>query len=85
MMRLAQSIGRQKAHDVVHHACAEVLDKGVPLIQALRQAPAVRNALSERDIQALLDPEAYTGLSAAFVDKVLARGPRTRRQRRRSP
>ena len=84
MMRLAQSIGRQKAHDVVHHACAEVLDNGVPLIEALRKAPAVRKALTERQIRALLDPEAYTGLSTAFVDKVLAAGKNARRRRRSS-
>ena len=85
MMRLAESIGRQKAHDVVHRACAEVLDKGMPLIEALRKAPALKKALTEKEIRALLDPEAYTGLAAAFVDKVLAVGKRARRRRRRSP
>ncbi len=81
MMRLAQSIGRQKAHDVVHHACAEVLDKGVPLIEELLKSPAVKKAMSERQIRALLDPEAYTGLSVEFVDKVLGAGKRRRRAR----
>ena len=56
----------------------------MPLIEALRKAPAVRKALTERQIQALLDPEAYTGLSTAFVDKVLAAGKTARRRRRSS-
>ena len=84
MMRLAEAIGRQKAHDAVHAACAEALDKDVPLVQALRKAPAVNKVLSEREIRGLLDPEAYTGLAAAFVDKVLAGGKPARRRRRRS-
>lgn len=55
MMKLAETLGRQKAHDIVHTACARVLDGGG----------------SFRD--ALLDtPEAYIGLAATFVDRVLA-------------
>ena len=55
MMKLAETLGRQKAHDIVHTACARVLDGGGSFRDALLDAP-----------------EAYIGLAAAFVDRVLA-------------
>ena len=71
MMKLAETLGRQKAHDIVHTACAWVLDGGGSFRDALLDAPEIDDRF-DAALDALLAPEAYTGLAAAFVDRVLA-------------
>ena len=39
--------------------------------EALVAAPEITGKLSEGEIDAILDPTAYTGLCAQFVDRVL--------------
>ena len=72
MMKLAETLGRQKAHDIVHTACARVLDGGGSFRDALLDAPEIGDRFDSAALDALLAPEAYTGLAAAFVDGVLA-------------
>jgi 3-carboxy-cis,cis-muconate cycloisomerase len=72
MMRLASSLGRQRAHDVVYDACMAVSDGGRPLRDVLLANPDVVSAISADELDRLLDPANYTGLAAVFVDRVLA-------------
>jgi 3-carboxy-cis,cis-muconate cycloisomerase len=74
MMALAPQVGRQRAHDLVAAACRKALAQGGHLLDALRADPAVTAHLAPERLQALLDPESYTGLAGAFVDRVLADG-----------
>jgi len=74
MMRLAEHMGRQTAHDVVHAAAMTAFEDDRPLKDLLMADAAVTDVLSEADIDALLDPAAYTGLAGEMVDRVLAAG-----------
>ncbi len=72
MMRLAPHVGRTRAHDLVYDACMEAHAGRVPLRDRLLASAAIRQHLSEAEIDAALDPAGYLGLAAEFVDRVLA-------------
>ncbi len=64
MMELGKTLGRQVAHDVVYDAIEHVLAGRQTFAEALEATPAIRDALPAEARSALLDPAAYTGLSA---------------------
>ncbi len=70
MMALAPALGRDEAHHVVTAACNKALETGTHLLEVLRAEPRVGAHLSAERLEALLDPESYTGLAGAFVDRV---------------
>ncbi|MBA3709445.1 MAG: hypothetical protein H0W83_11585 [Planctomycetes bacterium] len=73
MMRLAQTMGRLRAHDVVHELAMTSHEDGIPFAQLLVQDPRVSSILSRSQIDQLLDPASYTGLATDMVDRVLSR------------
>lgn len=73
MLALGLKIGRQHAHDVVYRASMRAHEKRISLKKALMDEPAVSQQLTEREIDDLLVPDAYTGLSGIYVDRVLNR------------
>jgi 3-carboxy-cis,cis-muconate cycloisomerase len=75
MMALAPALGREAAHHLVAAACREALETGADLLEVLRAEPRVSAHLSGAQLERLLDPENYTGLAGAFVDRVVARSP----------
>jgi adenylosuccinate lyase len=77
MFALAEHTGRQRAHDIVHEISMGAIDLGTPFDEALKKHPVVAAQLTPQTIEALLDPTTYVGLSADFVDKVLATMPKT--------
>ncbi len=70
MMTLGEKLGRQKAHDILHHACMEAFADDTTMRDALLANADVCDVLSEEDIDALLDPEAYIGLAARMARDV---------------
>ena len=72
MMALAPAFGREEAHHLVAAACREALETGSHLLDVLRADPRATAHLSPAQLEALLDPEGYTGLAGAFVDRVVA-------------
>lgn len=72
MMALAPTVGRQRAHDIVYRAAMRAVDSGLRLEDVLRQDLEVATHLSSERLRAVLDPMAYSGLAAEFVDRVLA-------------
>jgi 3-carboxy-cis,cis-muconate cycloisomerase len=75
MMALAPALGREAAHHLVAAACHEALETGADLLEVLRAEPRASAHLSGAQLERLLDPENYTGLAGAFVDRVVARSP----------
>ena len=73
MMHLSDALGRQEAHEIVYQICMDVFEKGGSLKDALLAEPEVASKLSPEAIDRMLDPHAYTGLAAQFVDRVLER------------
>ncbi len=70
MYALGERMGRQEAHDVLHHACAVAFKESTDMRTALLADESVTEILSEDEIDALLDPEAYTGLAARMARDV---------------
>jgi len=65
MLSLGESIGRQHAHEVVFDAVqATAQDDALSFRQALYADPAVTDHLDMAQLDELLDPESYVGLSA---------------------
>ena len=72
MFALANRLGRQRSHDIVHEVSMATFESGTPFAAALKVHPEIATMLQPSEIDALLDPSTYVGLSAAFVDRVLA-------------
>jgi 3-carboxy-cis,cis-muconate cycloisomerase len=74
---LRDSLGALQAHDLVAAAAARAVADGVPLRDALLDAPDVADKLSQagisaEDIDQALDPANYLGASDAFITAALA-------------
>ncbi|HEX4298101.1 MAG TPA: adenylosuccinate lyase [Devosia sp.] len=76
MFALAEHTGRQKAHDIVHEISMGAINDRTPFGEALKRHPVVSAQLTAATIERLLDPTTYVGLSAQFVDRVLATLPK---------
>ena len=72
MMALAPVVGRLRAHEIVYRAAMRAVESGRGLEGILQQDAEVTAHLSPERLRAALNPLAYTGLSAQFVDRVLA-------------
>lgn len=75
MMSLAEKIGRQAAHDIVHHAAHAVSTSGDgrDFAAVLTADKTLAMHLSSGDIQKLLDPVGHAGLSAEIARAAAAR------------
>ena len=65
------SLGRLKAHDLVEAACRRAVEDGQHLRAELVRDAGIREALSEEEIDAALDPAGYLGSAGTFVDRTL--------------
>jgi 3-carboxy-cis,cis-muconate cycloisomerase len=72
-MALAPHVGREQAHHLVAAACQRALAHHRHLLDELQGDATVTAHLPPQRLAELLDPRNYTGLAAAFVDRVLAR------------
>ncbi len=72
MLALGRRVGRQTAHDAVYECAMRAVDEERPFREILLRHPLVAAHLSAAEIDDLLDPHSYTGLSGEFVDRVLA-------------
>jgi len=68
MMHLAEYVGRQHAHDLVYRACLLAGQRQTPLRTALLGDGEIMAVLSAEELDYLLDPGNYTGLSPDVVD-----------------
>lgn len=71
MLALAAKIGRQSAHDIVYECSMRTIEEKIPFRQTLLAHSVVSAHLSPAEIDRLLDPIQYTGLSRSFVDRVI--------------
>ncbi|NRF93804.1 adenylosuccinate lyase family protein [Paenibacillus frigoriresistens] len=75
MMTLADTIGRQVAHEVVHEAAHHVTASGaeITFYDVLSKDPRVTGYLKPDVIKTILDPASHTGLSAQISRETSAR------------
>ncbi|HXH84928.1 MAG TPA: lyase family protein, partial [Candidatus Tectomicrobia bacterium] len=71
MLRLGTTLGRNAAHDVVYDAAMAAFEGKGRFRDLLLADARVAGALAPADVDALLDPAAYTGLAGEFVDRVV--------------
>ena len=71
MMRLAERMGHESAHHLVMAACRRAATSGTSLADELLAEDTL--GLDRAQVDALLDPAGYLGLSGAFVDAVVGR------------
>jgi len=71
MMGLANYIGRNEAHHVVFDACARAKQEGLTLKQAVMRDPLIKGKLSEAQINELIDPANYLGVTSEMIDEVM--------------
>ena len=64
MLELGRRIGRQRAHDAVYDAAQASATESKPFTAALAEIPDVADNMDAAQIDALLDPTRYTGVSA---------------------
>lgn len=70
MMALGDKLGRQQAHEILYRSCMIAFKEDTTMRDALMHSMEVREILSEDEIDALLDPEAYTGLAARMARQI---------------
>lgn len=74
MMSLANSTGRQEAHEIVYRACVSAHEGGRSLLEALQDVPIVVKNLEAKALAQLCDPTRYLGTCQAMVDELLEQG-----------
>lgn len=72
MMKLAQKVGRQKAHDVLYEIAMHAFDSGESFQTLVTGEREVRMHLSESEMADLFDPQALIGSAEQMVDRVCA-------------
>jgi 3-carboxy-cis,cis-muconate cycloisomerase len=68
---LAPVLGKARAKKVLTHAAHEAADTGRAIGDVLRADPDLSAALDPARLAELLDPDRYTGVAGALVDRVL--------------
>jgi adenylosuccinate lyase len=72
MFALADKLGKQTAHEVVHAASMRGYSQGLTFEEALAENVEVSRALGTKELSALLDPTTYVGHAPAIVARILA-------------
>jgi len=70
-LALARQIGRAAAHHLVEQACYKAVESGQSLREVLESDPRMPEEFSAAKLEALFEPERYTGEALAFVERVL--------------
>jgi 3-carboxy-cis,cis-muconate cycloisomerase len=76
-MALGARIGRQAAHRLLERASKRALAEGCHLKEALAAEPEVTAHLAAADLDRLLDPLNYLGVTAQLIDRALAARSKT--------
>ena len=72
MFALADKIGKQTAHEEVYLAAMKGIEEGLSFKDSLLANESIRAAVSEEELDELLDPTTYVGFSPKIVDHVIA-------------
>jgi 3-carboxy-cis,cis-muconate cycloisomerase len=75
MMALAPHVGRLRAHDLVHEACLQAVQRRQDLGDVLCRLPEVTRHLDRKTIVHLGEPMTYLGNGLEMIDAVLAAVP----------
>ena len=69
MLELGKYLGRQRAHDIVYEAAQEAFVSNIPFKDVLRNIKEISEYLDDEQIDDILDPSSYTGVSSYFAER----------------
>jgi adenylosuccinate lyase len=72
MLALGKRIGRQSAHEIIYRISMEAFERGIEFKRALLEDDEFSKYFKESEVDEMLDPRKYVGLSGQIVDEVLA-------------
>lgn len=72
MFALSDKMGKQTAHEEVYEAAMHGIESGILFRDALLANDAIRAAVDEDELDALLDPTTYVGAAPELTDHALA-------------
>jgi adenylosuccinate lyase len=72
MFVLADSMGKQTAHELVYDLCMKSEEEEIPFREVLMADARVKEVISKEELEKLMDPSTYLGSAPQTVDKVLA-------------
>ena len=75
-LHLSRTLGKQAAHALTEKLCETAIREGKPLAEALRGDPAGKS-MSEKDLDALFDPESCYGSAPAMIERARAEWSRS--------
>ncbi|MFS0823909.1 hypothetical protein [Bacillus sp. 1P02SD] len=73
MMKLAEKVGRQEAHDIVYRISMKTFEEGKMFSNALKDDEVIKSLFTNDDIDRILNPINYVGLSQKFVEDVVSK------------
>lgn len=73
MMKLAEKLGRQTAHDLLHANAMRAFEENKSFAQILKEDHRVKKVLTEREIDDLMDTSTYIGLAPKYVEELIKR------------
>ncbi len=76
MMRLGAAMGHEPAHALVLSASRRASGEGRSLIDVLAEEPEVASRLTAEELERLMDPTSYLGLSARSARAAGGQGSR---------
>ena len=71
MMFLAKRIGRLRAHSIIYRCAMKAQEENRSFKEVLLEDEAIRKHITGKDLEKLLDPIQYTGLSSIIVEHVI--------------
>lgn len=71
MFALAETMGKQTAHELVYELCMKSEEQNIPFREVLTADDRVREAIRQEELEKLLDPATYLGSAPQTVDRVL--------------
>jgi len=80
MIEMGKTVGRQTAHELLHQALSELDKSEMSLGDILKQNPSFKKHFSEEQINRIVDPATYTGLSSEITRNVISK---TRQDKRK--
>lgn len=73
MLALGKKIGKQKSHEIIYEASMLAFEEQKSLFEILLENAEISKYLSKAEIQELLDPAKYTGLSSEITDRIVTK------------
>jgi 3-carboxy-cis,cis-muconate cycloisomerase len=73
MMEVAETVGRQQAHELVHELAMEAFETERPFAMLLKTDQRIAEVLTTQRIDSLLRESDYVGLSESSIERVLVR------------